>query len=233
MNKTWLKRLGAASGVLYVVLAFVGSGSGDTNSPGFNATPQEITTWAKSLQLTSSFWINPYVELLGMLFFLVFAAYLYSVLSRAEGEFGWLSATVFASGIATVVIKLTAFPVAAAAVAGASGGFNPQVLGVLWDMDNIAFFLTWATQAFLLAAAAIVVIQTKALPRWLGWSAAIIALLLLGTLPVAFFNPIPVHLLALLWVLVTSIVLILRAGKVQESRIGTPQHVEEQSVAMR
>ena len=53
MNKTWLKRLGAASGVLYVVLAIIGSSGNDT-VPRFNATPQEITTWAKSVQLTPS-----------------------------------------------------------------------------------------------------------------------------------------------------------------------------------
>ena len=211
MNSTWLKRLGAASGVLYAVLTFVASG--DTNSPGFQATPQEITAWAKSVQLTPSFWIHPYVEVIGMLFFLVFTAYLWSILSRAEGEFGWLSASAFASGIATVVIKIAAFPVAAAAVAGASQGFNPQVLGVLWDMNGISFFLTWATQAFLLAAAAIVIIRAKALPGWLGWGAAVSALALLATLPLAFFNPIPIHLLALLWVVIASILLIIHAGK--------------------
>jgi hypothetical protein len=232
MNKTWLKRLGAASGVLYVVLAIIGSSGNDTD-PGFNATPQVITAWAKSVQLTPSFWISPYIELLGLLFFLVFVAYLYSVLSRAEGAFGWLSATVFASGIATVVLKLTAFPIAAAAFARAADGFNPQVLAILWDMDNISLLPTLATQAFLLGAAAIVILRAKALPAWLGWSAALIAVILLGTVPVAFFNAIPVQLIPLLWVLVASIVLILRAGKVQESRIGTTQHVEEQSVVMR
>ncbi len=229
MKGIFWKRLGATSGVLYVVLTFVASG--DNNSPGFHATPQEISAWAQSVQLTPSFWISPYVELLGMLFFLAFAAYLWSVLSRAEGEFGWLSATAFASGIATVVVKIVAFPVAAAAVAGASEGFNPQVLGTLWDMNNISFFLTWATQAFLLAAAAIVIIRAKALPGWLGWSAAVIALALLGTLPVAFFNPIPVHLLALLWVLVTSIVLIIRAGKTEPyTQASTIQRTEVQPV---
>ena len=229
MKGIFWKRLGATSGVLYVVLTFVASG--DNNSPGFHATPQEITTWAQSVQLTPSFWVHPYVELIGMLFFLVFAAYLWSVLSRAEGEFGWLSATAFASGIATVVVKIVAFPVAAAAVAGASEGFNPQVLGTLWDMNNISFFLTWATQAFLLAAAAIVIIRAKALPGWLGWSAAVIALALLGTLPVAFFNPIPVHLLALLWVLVTSIVLIIRAEKTEPyTQASTIQRTEVQPV---
>ena len=167
-----------------------------------------------------------------MLFFLVFVAYLYSVLSRAEGAFGWLSATVFASGIATVVLKLTAFPIAASAFARAADGFNPQVLAILWDMANISLLPTLATQAFLLGAAAIVILRAKALPAWLGWSAALIAVILLGTVPVAFFNAIPVQLIPLLWVLVASIVLILRAGKVQESRIGTKQQVDEQSVVM-
>src|SRR6266699_1376137 len=213
MKGIFWKRLGATSGVLYVVLTFVASG--DNNSPGFHATPQEISAWAQSVQLTPSFWISPYVELLGMLFFLAFAAYLWSVLSRAEGEFGWLSATAFASGIATVVVKIVAFPVAAAAVAGASEGFNPQVLGTLWDMNNISFVIT----------------RAKALPGWLGWSAAVIALALLGTLPVAFFNPIPVHLLALLWVLVTSIVLIIRAGKTEPyTQASTIQRTEVQPV---
>jgi hypothetical protein len=231
MKGTFWKRLGAASGLLYIVLTFVASG--DNNSPDYNATPQEITAWAKSVQLTPSFWISPYVHLIGVLFFLVFVAYLWSVLSRAEGEFGWLSATVFASGIATVVVKLVGYPAAAAAVAGASSGFNPQVLGILWDMDNILLFLTLATQAFLLAAAAIVILRAKALPGWLGWSAAIIALALLGMLPLAFFNSIPVQLLPMAWVLVASIVMMIRAGKpVAYLQSSTMQRSEAQPVGV-
>ncbi len=99
-------------------------------------------------------------------------------------------------------------------------------------MDTISLLPTLATQAFLLGAAAIVILRAKALPAWLGWSAAVIAVILLGTLPVAFFHAIPVQLIPLLWVLVASIILILRAGKVQQSRIGTTQQVEEQSVVM-
>jgi hypothetical protein len=229
MNSTWLKRLGAASGALYVILSFLKNGGG--NSPNFHATQQEIIAWAKSVQLTPTFWMGPYVGLLGLLFFLVFVAYLWSVLSRAEREFGWLSATAFGSGIVTIVVKLAAFPVAAAAVARAADGFNPQILGILWDMDNIAFFIALATQAFLLAAAAIVIIRAKALPTWLGWSAAVFALVLLGTLPLVFFNSLPIQLLPMAWVLVTSIVLIIRAGKpVPYTQASTIQRTEVQSV---
>ena len=211
MNSTWLKRLGAAGGLLYVLLSFLKNGGG--NSPNFHATQQEIVAWANGVHLTRAFWLGPYTGLLGLLFFLVFIAYLWSVLRQAEGQSGWLSALAFGSGVVTIVIKLAAFPVAAAAVARAADGFNPQVLGILWDMDNIAVFITLATQAFLLAAAAIVIIRTKALPAWLGWSAAVFALILLGTLPLAFFNGLPLQLLPLLWVLVASIVLIVYAGK--------------------
>ena len=211
MNSIWLKRLGAASGVLYVVLSFLKKGG--SNSPNFHATQQEVVVWAKSVHLSPGFWIGPYVGLLGLLFFLLFIAYLSSILRQAEGELGWLSTVVFGSGLITVVVKLAAFPVAAAAVARAADGFNPQILAILWDMDNIAFYITLVTQALLLAAAAIVILRVKALPSWLGWSAAVFALILLGALPLAFFKSLPLQLLPIVWLLVTSIVLIVRAGK--------------------
>ena len=222
MNSTWLKRLGAASGSLYVLLSFLKNGG--ANSPNFHATQQEIIVWAKSVQLTPTFWLGPYMGLLGLLFFLVFIAYLWSVLRQAEGESGWISAVAFGSGIVTIMMKLAAFPVAAAAVARAADGFSPQVLGVLWDMDNIAIFITLVTQAFLLASAAIVIIRVKALPTWLGWSAAVFALVLLGALPLAFFKSLPLQLFPIVWVLATSIVLILRAGRA----VSYPQAATEQ-----
>src|SRR5690242_8879597 len=102
MNSTWLKRLGAASGTFYVILSFLKNGGG--NSPNFHASQQEIVAWAKGVQLTPSFWIGPYVGLLALLFFLVFVAYLSSILRQAEGELGWLSAVVFGSGMVTIVV---------------------------------------------------------------------------------------------------------------------------------
>lgn len=231
MNSTWLKRLGAASGAFYVILSFLKNGGG--NSPNFHASLQEIIAWAKGVQLTPSFWIGPYVGLLASMFFLVFVAYLSSILRQAEGEAGWLSAVVFGSGLVTIVVKLAAFPVAAAAVARAADGFNPQTLAILWDMDNIAFYITLVTQALLLATAATVILRVKALPGWLGWSAVAFALILLGALPLAFFNSVPLQLLPIIWVLVTSIILIIRAGKpVSSPQTSTRQRTNVQPVGI-
>jgi hypothetical protein len=82
-------------------------------------------------------------------------------------------------------------------------------------MNNIAFVLTWATNALLLGATAIVVIRTGALPHWLGRSAALIAvgLLVAVTMPAADGAFFPM-LLFLLWVPTTGVALIGRAGVV-------------------
>lgn len=229
MNSTWLKRLGAASGVLYVILLFL-KNDGD-NSPNFHASQQEILAWAKSVQISPAFWIGPYTALLGLLLFMVFVIYLSSFLRQAEGGWGWLSAVAFGSGMITVAVKLAAFPISAAAAVRANDGFNPQILAILWDMNNISFFITLVTQAFLLAATAIVILGTKALPGWLGWSAALFALILLGGLPVAFFNAVPLQLLPLIWVLVTSIVLIIRVRKpIAYLQNSMTQHPKAQTV---
>src|SRR5438034_1299699 len=80
MSDRILARLGAASGIPYVLLLFGGSlFGGDTGRR---------------------------VELVGMLLFLPFLGYLAGVLRRAEGVDGWLSTTALASGLAAITIKL-------------------------------------------------------------------------------------------------------------------------------
>ena len=80
-------------------------------------------------------------------------------------------------------------------------------------MNGVSFVLTWAIDAVLLAATAVVVFGTGALPRWLGWSAAVLSpALLVG---VAFAHPLAFvpYVLTTLWIVATSIVLNRRAGE--------------------
>ncbi len=68
----------------------------------------------------------------------------------------------------------------------------------------MAFVLTWAADAGMLAAAAAVILPTRCLPRWLGWWAALTAPLLLAGIPLAMTGP-PFFLLALIWILAAGI----------------------------
>lgn len=179
-------RFGAACGLLYVVLLF-----GLTNIGG-----------DAKLVLVG--------ELIGMLLFLPFLGYLYSILRRAEGEDGWLSATAFGAGLVDLTIKLGGI---APSFAAQEPGLPTQLHDVLHKMNSVAFMVTMLPIGVMMAAVAIVALKTRALPLWLGLLAAITspACLVNGMFLDAEFGP--AFLLFLLWIFLASIVLTLRASR--------------------
>ena len=179
-------RLGALSGVLYVVLLM---GSTSTGSDA---------------QIVIA------LELIAILLFLPFLGYLYSVLRRAEGEGAWLSPTAFGAGLVDLTIKLGSI---APGFASRTEGFDPQLHQALEKMNSVAFIVTMLPLGVMMAAVAVVALKTHVMPLWLGLLAAITApaCLVNGMFLDAEFGP--VFLLVLLWVMLASIVLTLRAGR--------------------
>ncbi len=177
-------RLGAMSGLLYFVVIVAGSsfGSGDTARR---------------------------IELVGMLFFLPFLGYLWSVLRRAEGADGWLATTALGAGLAAFIVKIAS---AAPLLAANNEADGTRLHDALARMNDISFIVTMLPLGVFAAAVATVTLQTGALPRWLGWFAA-------ATAPALIVNGLffgstegPAFLLFLLWLVCTSVVLTRRAG---------------------
>lgn len=178
-------RLGAISGLLYVALLFGGS------SIPVGEDGQVV------------------VELAGLLLFIPFLGYLFSVLRRAEGEGGWLSATAFGAGLLALTIKL-----GSAAPSYAARGLGEGPLHTALDaMNGVAFVLSMLPLGVLVAAVAILALKTRVLPMWLGWMSAVTApaLLVNGVFLEAEF--VPAFLLFALWMVITSVVLTLHAGR--------------------
>lgn len=188
-------RLGAISGLLYVLLLF-----------GFTSIGIEAE------------WVVV-VELGAMLLFLPFLGYLYSILRRAEGEGGWLSATAFGAGLVDLTIKLGSL---APGFASRTPGLDPQLHQALEKMNSVAFIVTMLPIGIMMAAVAIVALKTRVLPLWLGLLAAITApaCLVNGMFLDAEFGP--AFLLALLWIALASVVLTLR-GRVSGTATSTPE----------
>jgi hypothetical protein len=89
-------------------------------------------------------------------------------------------------------------------------------------MSEASFVLTWAIAAVLLSATAVVVFRTGALPRWLGWSAAVLSpALLVGVAFATSIGFVP-YVLTMVWIVATSIVLIRRAGGFPLTEKDTP-----------
>ena len=193
-GKVW-PRLGAVSGVLYVVLLM---GSTSTGSDA-----QIVIV----------------LELIAILLFLPFLGYLYGVLRRAEGEGAWLAPTAFGAGLVDLTIKLGSI---APGFAARTEGLDPQLHQTLEKMNSVAFIVTMLPLGVMMAAVATVALKTRALPLWLGLLAAVTApaCLINGMFLDAEFGP--AFLLFLLWVMLASIVLTLRAGRATAEAAASP-----------
>ncbi len=188
MYERIVPRLGAASGALFVVLLFGPSASGSDSA------------------------IVLVLELLGLLLFIPFLGYLWSVLREAEGPGGWLATTAFGAGLVDVTIKLGGL--APGKVANDFGDATP-IHKALEDMNSVAFIVTMLPLGVLMAAVAAIALKTRVLPLWLGWLAGVTAPLLLvnGMFLDAEFGP--AFLLFLLWTLLASVVLTVRPSGIR------------------
>jgi hypothetical protein len=184
-DRVW-NRLGAACGLLYVVLLF-GPTSTGSDAP-----------------------IVTILAVFGMLLFIPFLGYLWSILRQAEGEGGWLSATAFGAGLASITIKLAS---AGPGFAARTEGLDPQLHQALDKINSVDFIVAMLPLSVMMAAVAIVALRTRVLPLWLGAMAALTAPALLVN-GMFFDSEIgPAFLVFLLWTLLASVVLTLRAGE--------------------
>jgi hypothetical protein len=152
---------------------------------------------------------------------------LWSALRRAEGGSEWLSATAFGAGLMAITIKLASAAPVLAARPRAGDGLDPQLARTLQDMNDASFVLTFFPLAVLLAAFAIVAMRSGALPRWLGWIAAVISVAFIAGGMAGSANlksewsGLPMILFTV-WVIATSIVLIRREIEPRAAKTETP-----------
>jgi hypothetical protein len=217
-NHLW-QRLGAASGIVYVLVILAPDLIPSDQSEELTMTAAEAMAQScatiTAARLTDA--IVPISHILGYLFFLFFLGSLWSALRRAEGGDGWLSAAAFGAGLVALTIRLSSATVSLAVLHNSCAGIDAQLFQILTnDVGGAALFLSFLPLAVLSVACAVIAIRFGApLPRWLGWVSAVVAVALLldgmsGTMYARDFGPS--FLLFMLWTLVTSIALMRRAG---------------------
>lgn len=140
--------------------------------------------------------------------FLPFLAYLCALLRQAEGEHGWLAPAALAAGVAGITIKLASGAPEIAANHLASGPLH----NALQDMANVATVTSMYPLALLLAAVAVITVRTRALPRWLGYGAAVTAAALAINAGFLHATIVPAFLLFAIWTLAASVTLLVKAG---------------------
>ena len=203
-------RVAAALGLLSVITKLAGFFI--HGYPAIGASGKEIVHWATTTN-ERQFAIGIYIEHLGFLLFLLFAAWLWTVARDAEGGSGWLSTAGFGAAVLYVGAGLVGNGVWWAVLDGGRHGTSPQTLTTIRDVAQHIYDLSLLLPAVFLILTGYVLFRTRALPRLIGAAAVPIGVSIL-------IPPIAngMHTFFFLWVVAVSLYLLIRPGAVATVR---------------
>jgi Domain of unknown function (DUF4386) len=223
MARDW-ERLGAVSGILFFV-AVLGSFFTPETPDADDPTAEIARSIADD---RTAHLLSVYLQGIASLLFLVFVGALWSRLRRAEPDRG-PSILAALGGVGSALIILVSSGGFLALIEAADEGREPAAVRALFELDEIVFIVIGWTSAAFYAGVALSSLSTRSLPRWLGWTAAALAVVFVvgflgvfsesdegGVLGVIFFIGL---LFNFLWILATSI-LMLRASPRAEGTVG-------------
>jgi len=175
MNDRTFERLGASSGLAFVVLALL-SGFIYPQQPRVDAAPATTLAWVQkhhaALQAGMIF------DFFAAAMLLWFVGYLHRALTRAEGEAAALAPVVFGSGIGVAITTaLAALPTTLLAFMNAQpGGIgDPSLIRMLGDLNTIFFSVTSVMTAVFLSALGWAMVRGRFIAVWFGWTCLIVA----------------------------------------------------------
>jgi hypothetical protein len=229
MSETQWWRLGGLAGLLFVVLTVITVFIPFT-TPAADLPTSEIVRAVVDDRTN----LLAFGCILGIAaaVFMVFTAALYSVLRLWEGNGGGPSVIVLAGGIGTSMILVLSQAVLVATIYAADRDADPAAIRALFELATPLYTSSALMLTLFLAGTAFSLIPSRVLPRWLGWTAAALAVAFVvslfsifsraeggGFLGVFFFVG---ELGLVVWILTTSIIMLLRARKIPRPQ-GTPE----------
>ena len=213
MSQRTLSRLGARAGLLSVVLTFVGFGvHGGLPSA---STADAVRSYVDGVSAAQT-GIGNYIELLGYLFFLAFASFLYAVVRAANPDrLNWIPALGLVAAVAYVAVSAVAVAGQQMIVEWTKAGADAKTVLGAYILDEDSFTLSFELAALFLAAVGVALLNAERLLRLIGVAAIVVAAALfasgmIGTASIESGITQIGFLLFVLWTLVAGVYLLFR-----------------------
>lgn len=215
-RRVW-RRVGALSGIL--ALAFSVGGFALIAAADLAVAPdastgdiaEKLRDGNETLALA-----GVYVDTIGSLFFLLFAAYLFSQLNAGEAYTDWLATVALIAAVGTVVAGMGDKAAYYAIFTRADEGIDPEVAAGFYAAATGFFMLFGIFGGLFALAASLAALRTAVLPRWLGWAGIAIGLVGIATGAQSETAQLAFPLFAL-WLVAVSVALLRRSAKVAKS----------------
>jgi hypothetical protein len=214
-ERTW-DRVGAGGGLIFVVLGLAGLfggglGQSSTGSrPGLDASTEQVVAFM-TRPAPANGGLGFALILTAYLFLFLFGARLWAISRNAGEQAGWLAIAGLGGLVLYAAADITRFMVSDARNLAVGHHLQPAEGVAFFDISNALTPVTWAALAMFLIPTALAAVRGRVLPSWLGWAGLVIGL---GNLLWVWLPPggtsTPAEDAALLWILVASIVLLVR-----------------------
>ena len=195
------------SGIAFLVLVFAGALYGGKPPSEKGLDSPELLAAAYVTQ-GERLTVAAFLMGVGLVFLVYFGSVLKTALDAGSAATGCLSRVAFAGVIIFVAGAATDFSLMMAMVEGAKAKVDPMVIQTLstyWENDWVPFAVGILT---LMSASAISILKYGGPPKWLGWLAALVAII--GLIPPIGHFAFPA---AGVWILLASIMLTVQASK--------------------
>jgi hypothetical protein len=210
------ERIGALSGVAFVVLTFIGLTISDPNSADVDASPDQGSAVIASLftENRADMELGTRFQIAGIAFMIFFVAYLYQRIRNAESGRGWIATAVLGGGLAYVAVMLIFITVGLAIASIDNYGADTAVARTLAALSWHVVEMLGAPLVAFIGGISVASLRYRIAPRWFGFAGLPLALaMLVGPVPylgeVHWFG----FLLFWLWILILAIYLVIRPSQ--------------------
>jgi hypothetical protein len=217
-DRRW-EQIGFAAGIAWVVLLVIGN-LVQTAPPNASDSAQKVTSYF--VDHRSGILLGQFMVGLGAIVFVLFLVALASYFRRTDGTLRILPAAIVGAGVWTLAVGILDGSITTALAYGVAKEGGPAVVHAFWRLFVVAATWRGYTVAALFTAIAAAGLRTRSVPRWVGATAAVLALAQvvrpLGLYassgpfePLGAFSTIS-FLLDGVWVLAVSILLLRRSA---------------------
>lgn len=200
MKEAIWSRVGPATGLLFVLVLHIGFFI--HGHPAVRPTDTQLSSWLASVDV-NRYGLGVYIEALGTLLFIPFAAWLYRHLRRDGTGPSWPAVAMLASATGWVILTLPIEQAFVALLNQSGKGLDIRVAQTVVSLSQGWYDTTAIVLGLTLVAAGMSILQGGAVARWAGWAAIVIGLAEMVSAPFGT-DSTPAGLLPYFWILAVA-----------------------------
>jgi cytochrome bd-type quinol oxidase subunit 2 len=211
-------RVGPAAGLLFFPLMLVGLSI--HRYPDIRPTDAQLGSWLASVSV-NTFRLGVYVEAIGILLLIPFAAWLYVHLRRGARDASAPAAAMLVAMTAWITVTL---PIneSWAGLVGQARNVDIRTAQMVVSINQAWYDMTGIVLGVILLAAGLAIIRGGAMQQWVGWVAVIIGVVQVAS--AAFgTDASPLGLLAYVWIVAVGGYYTLRPARPRDVGVGASQ----------